>query len=76
MYGYGDDDEEEEQYESDGSDMEAGAFDVEREEQEALRQANADDARELALEKKLQAEKRARLERLNEAAVAKKKRFL
>jgi hypothetical protein len=47
--------------ESDGSsDMEAGAFDIEREEQAALRAAKEDDAKELALEMKLKREKEAR----------------
>ena len=53
--------------------MEAGAFDVEREEQEALRQAKRDDAMELALENRLRAEKNARKQKLAELAAARAK---
>lgn len=68
-----DDYDEEEDYYSDESDMEAGAFDVEREEQEALRQAKRDDAAELALENKLKAEKLAKKRALEELAASRKK---
>jgi SPT2 chromatin protein len=54
------------------SDMEAGAFDVEEEESKALRQARADDARELELESKLKREKEERRRKLE--ALAKKRR--
>lgn len=60
------DDEEEEDYGSDESDMEAGAFDIDREEQEALRLAKKDDAAELALENRLKAEKLQRKQRLQQ----------
>lgn len=46
------------------SDMEADAFDVEEEESRALREARADDARELALENKLKREKEERRRKL------------
>ncbi len=60
-------------YESDASsDMEAGAFDVEEEESKALREARADDAREMALENKLKREKEERRRRLE--ALARKQR--
>jgi hypothetical protein len=54
------------------SDMEAGAFDMEEEESKALREARADDARELALENKLKQEKEERKRRLE--ALARKRR--
>lgn len=54
------------------SDMEAGAFDVEQEENRALREAKADDAKETALENKLKREKEERRRRLE--ALAKKRR--
>jgi SPT2 chromatin protein len=61
------------QYGSDASsDMEAGAFDVEQEESRALREAKADDAKEIALENKLKREKEERRRRLE--ALAKKRR--
>jgi SPT2 chromatin protein len=61
------------EYGSDASsDMEAGAFDVEEEESKALREARADDAREIALENKLKREKEERRRRLE--ALAKKRR--
>ncbi|KAF2675145.1 hypothetical protein BT63DRAFT_29545 [Microthyrium microscopicum] len=50
--------EDEEDYESDGSsDMEAGAWDLEREEKEALRAARAEDAAALREEERLKREK-------------------
>lgn len=54
------------------SDMEAGAFDVEEEESRALREARADDAREMALENKLKREKEERRRKLE--ALARKRR--
>lgn len=54
------------------SDMEADAFDVEEEESRALREARADDAKEMALENKLKREKEERRRRLE--ALAKKRR--
>jgi SPT2 chromatin protein len=61
------------QYGSDASsDMEAGAFDVEQEESRALREAKADDAKEIALENKLKREKEERRRRLE--VLAKKRR--
>jgi SPT2 chromatin protein len=54
------------------SDMEADAFDVEEEENRALREAKADDAREIALENKLKREKEERRRKLE--ALAKKRR--
>ena len=54
------------------SDMEAGVLDVEEEESKALREARADDAKELALENKLRKEKEERRRRLE--ALAKKRR--
>jgi hypothetical protein len=54
------------------SDMEADAFDVEEEENKALREAKADDAREMALESKLKGEKEERRRKLE--ALAKKRR--
>lgn len=60
-------------YESDASsDMEAGVLDVEDEENKALREAKADDAKELALESQLKREKEERRRRLE--ALAKKRR--
>ena len=46
---------------------------LEREEQEALRQAKRDDAAELALENKLKAEKLAKKRALEELAASRKK---
>lgn len=60
------DDYDEEGYES--SDMEGGFDDLEVEEQSAMRQAKADDARELALENQLKREKEARRRRLMDLA--------
>lgn len=57
-----DDDDDEGGYES--SDMEGGFDDLEMEEQTAMRQAKADDARELALENQLKREKEERRLRL------------
>ncbi len=54
------------------SDMEAGALDVEEEESKALREARADDAKELALENKMRREKEERRRRLQ--ALANKRR--
>lgn len=54
------------------SDMEAGAFDVAEEERKALREAEADDAREFALEKQRKLEKEERKRKLE--ALAKKRR--
>jgi hypothetical protein len=54
------------------SDMEAGAMDVEEEESKALREARADDAKELALENKMKREKEERRRRLQ--ALANKRR--
>ncbi len=54
------------------SDMEADAFDVEEEETKALREARADDARELARENKLKREKEQRRRKLE--ALAQKRR--
>lgn len=69
----GDEDMPDDGYESDASsDMEAGAFDVEEEESRALREARADDAREMALENKLKREKEERRRRLK--ALARKRR--
>ncbi len=69
----GDEDMVDDGYESDASsDMEAGAFDVEEEESRALREARADDAREMALENKLKREKEERRRKLE--ALARKKR--
>ena len=60
-----DDEGEEEDYESDvSSDMEAGAFDIDREETSALRAAREDDARELAEENRLKREKEERRRKL------------
>ena len=50
------------------SDMEAGAFDIDEEEQLALRKAKEDDARELALESKLKREKEERRKKLQALA--------
>ncbi|EXJ74233.1 uncharacterized protein A1O5_02529 [Cladophialophora psammophila CBS 110553] len=62
MDGYGED---EEDYASDvSSDMEAGAFEVDEEEQRALRTAKEEDARELALETQLKREKEERRRKL------------
>jgi hypothetical protein len=69
-----DDDDDGEDYYSDESDMEAGAFDVEREEFEALKQAKRDDAAELALENRLKAEKAAKKARLQELVAGRLKR--
>lgn len=68
---------EEEDYGSDVSseDMEAGAFDIDEEEAAAARAARVEDARELAMEKKLKAEKeerKRRLEALSKKAPPKK----
>ena len=54
------------------SDMEAGGLDVEEEESKALREARADDAKELALENKMRREKEERRRRLQ--ALANKRR--
>lgn len=69
--------EEEEDYGSDASsgDMEAGAFDIDQEEAMASRTARLEDARELAVEKKLKAEKeerRRKLEALSKKAPPKR----
>ena len=50
------------------SDMEAGAFDIDREEQEALKKAKQDDAKELALERQLAHEKEERRKKLQALA--------
>ncbi|KAJ4515687.1 hypothetical protein HRR78_001464 [Exophiala dermatitidis] len=56
---------EEDDYESDASSvMEAGAFDLDEEEQRALRAAKEEDARELALEAQLKREKEERRRKL------------
>ena len=69
----GDESGEEDGYGSNASsDMEADAFDVEEEENRALREARADDAREMALESKLKREKEERRKKLE--ALAKKRR--
>jgi hypothetical protein len=71
-------DNEEDDYGSDESDMEAGAFDIDREEEEALRMARREDAAELALENRLKAEKQARKKQVLQqlaAARAKKKLY-
>ena len=52
--------------------MEAGVFDIDDEEQLALKQAQEEDAKELAMEKKLKREKEERRKRLQ--ALADKKR--
>ncbi|OAP63491.1 hypothetical protein AYL99_02718 [Fonsecaea erecta] len=71
MGGYGEG--EEDDYGSDASsDMEAGAFDVYEEEQEALKAAKEEDARELALENQLKREKEERRKKL--MSLASKKR--
>ncbi|KIW47626.1 uncharacterized protein PV06_00305 [Exophiala oligosperma] len=58
-------DEEEGDYASDvSSDMEAGAFELDEEENKALRAAKQEDARELALENQLKKEKEERRKRL------------
>ena len=67
-----DDDEEEEHDSNASSDMEAGAFDIDLEEKKALQQAKEDDAKELALEKRLKQEKEERRKRL-QALVDKKR---
>ena len=54
------------------SDMEAGAFDIDEEEELALKKAKEDDARELVLETKLKREKEERRKKLQ--ALADKKR--
>jgi hypothetical protein len=54
------------------SDMEADAFDMEEEETRALREAKSDDAKELALEKRLKREKEERRRKLE--ALARKRR--
>jgi SPT2 chromatin protein len=54
------------------SDMEAGVLDVEEEETRTLKEAKADDARELALETKLKQEKEERKRKLE--ALARKRR--
>ena len=61
-----DEDIEEEGYGSDASsdDMEAGAFDIDEEEAAAARAARLEDAKELAMEKKLKAEKEERKRKL------------
>lgn len=64
---------EEDDYGSDASsDMEAGAFDIDQEEQKALRQAREDDAAELALENQLKREKEERRKRLMSLASKRK----
>ena len=68
---------EEEDYGSDASseDMEAGAFDIDQEEAVAARTARLEDARELAVEKKLKADKeerRRKLEALSKKAPPKR----
>jgi hypothetical protein len=68
---------EEEDYGSDASsqDMEAGAFDIDEEEAVAARTARLEDAKELAVEKKLKADKeerRRKLEALSKKAPPKK----
>ena len=50
------------------SDMEAGAFDIDREEQTALKKAKQDDAKELALERQLAREKEERRKKLQALA--------
>jgi hypothetical protein len=71
------DDDEEEAYESDGSsDMEGGIWDVEQEEQLALKAAKKEDAEALAEEMRLKREKeekKRKLLALSKAAAAKKK---
>lgn len=60
---------EQEDYLSDESeDMEAGAFDIDEEEEAAARAARMEDAKEAALEKKLKMEKEERRKRLEELA--------
>jgi hypothetical protein len=61
-------------YGSDESDMEAAAFDIDREEEEALRAAKKDDAAELALENRLKAEKLQRKQRLQQLVDQKTKK--
>ncbi|EXJ88172.1 hypothetical protein A1O1_05100 [Capronia coronata CBS 617.96] len=64
---------EEDDYESDASSvMEAGAFEVDEEEQRALRAAREEDARELALEAQLKREKEERRRRLMNLASKRK----
>lgn len=60
--------------ESDLSDMEAGAFDIDHEEELALRAAKKDDAKELALENELKREKAARLKRLEQLSADRSKK--
>jgi protein SPT2 len=64
----------EEDYESDLSDMEAGMFDVEEEEELALREAKKDDAREKALENELKRQKQERKTKLAALAAAARKK--
>lgn len=70
-------DDEEEDYESDASsDMEGGVWDVEEEEQMALRVARQEDAEALAEETRLKREKEERKRKLmamSKAAAAKKR---
>jgi hypothetical protein len=66
--------EEEDDYGSDSDDMEAGAFDIDQEEEYALRQAKKDDAAELALENRLKNEKLKRKQQLEQLAAAAKAR--
>lgn len=70
-------DEEEEDYDSEGSsDMEGGIWDVEQEEQLALKAAKVEDAEELAREnahKREKEERRRRLEAMSKAAAAKRR---
>ncbi|PBP26183.1 hypothetical protein BUE80_DR002842 [Diplocarpon rosae] len=70
------DDEEEEEhgYESDLSDMEAAAFEVDEEEEEATRIARREDAEALAEENRLKREKEEKRRRLTAMAKAKSRR--
>ncbi|KAF1837533.1 hypothetical protein BDW02DRAFT_131643 [Decorospora gaudefroyi] len=70
------DDEEEEDYASDASsDMEGGVWDVEEEEQMALKVAKKEDAEALAEEMRLKREKDERKRKLTAMAAAAKKRY-
>jgi protein SPT2 len=69
-----DEEEEEVDYESDLSDMEAGMFDVDEEEELALREAKKDDAKEKALENELKRQKQQRKNKLAAMAAAARKK--
>ncbi|KAI9874627.1 MAG: hypothetical protein M1830_009542 [Pleopsidium flavum] len=76
--GYSDEEEEEEEeeadYESDLSDMEAGAFDVEEEEQRSSKVARKEDEEELRKESEAKKQKDAMRKKLTQMAAAKRRR--